>query len=94
MSSGQNRPTSETYCETIAAYQWHIREVGPEGVLCHGNPRRSRTLCGLPSSWDINVPVSDKINESTRNDWGTGICSKCVSIYNGIRRRRDGSTKM
>lgn len=48
-----------TFCETIAAYKWHIREVDDDSQPSyHGLPGRPATLCGLDAAWDIRCAIT------------------------------------
>lgn len=66
-----------TYCETLAAYRWHIREVlpGTEPLYTGFRGQQPTTLCELKSSWDLKVPITEK------NLGAPGICVVCFDKY-------------
>ncbi len=65
-----------SFCETIAAYVWHIRPLTDAGKKLGGGAD-TLTLCGLKAAWDINTPV----NVSIPLD---GICFKCRQVYRRV----------
>lgn len=63
------------YCETIAAYVWHIRKLTTKG-LKPGGGADTRALCGAEALWDIaNVEVFPN-NPAWRN-----ACRKCKAEF-------------
>ena len=62
-----------TYCETMAAYRWHIRHLGAGEEPNYGGYTglQPTTLCGLKSSWDLRPPVDEPSLDSD------GVCSTC-----------------
>ena len=62
-----------SFCETIAAYVWHIRPLTDAGRKLGGGAD-TEALCGAKALWDINVPV----NLTGDID---GLCRKCVAVY-------------
>ena len=62
-----------SFCETIAAYVWHIRPLTDVGRKLSGGADTA-ALCGAKALWDINFPVNVEIPLD-------GICFKCRQIY-------------
>lgn len=61
-----------SFCETTAAYKWHIRILTAVGKKLNGGAD-SKTLCDLDPSWDINCPITPGALEA--------VCSKCRQKY-------------
>src|ERR1035437_3732369 len=79
---GSNPPLHElteteySFCETVAAYVWHIRPLTAVGRKLGGGAD-TLTLCDLKAAWDINTPVNVHIPLD-------GICFKCRQVYRRI----------
>lgn len=57
-----------TYCETVAVYRWHIRELTETGRHLGGGAD-SLTLCGLKAAWDLPYEVKTRPY--------TNLCKMC-----------------
>lgn len=68
-----------SFCESVAAYVWHIRPLTARGRKLSGGAD-TPSLCGMKVSWDINSPVK-AYSDRVRDGRGHGICSKCLAIY-------------
>lgn len=53
------------YCESVAAYRWHIRLLDERGLKPSGiSGEPALSLCGMEMAWDIDVgvdPVTDDV---------------------------------
>jgi hypothetical protein len=65
--------TEYSFCETLAAYAWHIRPLTAKGRKLSGGAD-TKTLCGLEAAWDIKAPILIA-------DRSSGVCRKCVTLY-------------
>jgi hypothetical protein len=65
--------TEYSFCETTAAYVWHIRPLTDAGYKLSGNAD-TLSLCGMKVAWDIKAPI----NLTPPLD---GLCRKCTEIY-------------
>jgi hypothetical protein len=84
------KPKAETaagpkyvFCETTAAYVWHVRKLSEQGIKLGGGAD-TKTLCGLRPSWDLKAPVAAYAH-IVRDGQGNGICHKCLQEYRKIR---------
>jgi hypothetical protein len=64
------------FCESVAATgagPWHIRKLGPKGVMLGGGID-TRSLCGhVRIGWDLDVELTDHhLGHS---------CKECVRLY-------------
>jgi hypothetical protein len=66
--------TKYAYCETIAAYVWHIRPLTKIGLKLSGGAD-TPALCEANVLWDINVKI-DTLSPA----WGE-VCRTCRSLY-------------
>ena len=66
-----------SFCETLAAYKWHIRPLTKKGRKLTGGAD-TPTLCGLNASWDLQFPVG--IDPSHVEN----CCIKCQAIYRAL----------
>lgn len=64
------------FCETTAAYVWHIRELGEGEEANYGgySGEQPTTLCDSKSSWDLKAKVTARMLEDR------GVCTKCREI--------------
>lgn len=68
------------YCESSTAgplTPWHIRRVGPEGVLPGGGALAP--ICNLAAVWigGWDIPgLTPSVEENDRQ--GSGVCQRCV----------------
>lgn len=67
-----------SFCETIAAYRWHIRPLTAAGQK-FGGGADTRALCKAFVEWDIDVGLSATALE------GSGICSLCRRAFHKIQ---------
>ena len=65
--------TKYAYCETIAAYVWHIRPLTKVGLKLGGGAD-TPALCGAKVLWDLSLKV-DPTEPSFRT-----VCEKCRSL--------------
>jgi hypothetical protein len=76
------------FCETMAAYLWHIRKLGDAGPKFSGGAD-TVTLCGVLPSWDIRCEITETSLSS--GEFGAGkTCPECAEIY---RSRNCGEVK-
>ena len=63
------------YCETVAAYVWHIRRLSVNGLKPCGGAD-TLALCGAQAAWDIaNVPV-----DQSKPSW-LDACRHCRKAF-------------
>lgn len=67
-----------SYCETLAAYSWHIRPLTSKGKK-FGGGADTLALCGAKASWDLIAPITLRSLQSS------SICATC---------RRNWTTRM
>lgn len=72
ITRGHTQPPEYSFCETNAAYHWHIRRLTDTGRHLGGGADTS-TLCGMTPSWDILCPISDSTLATT--------CDRCAMAY-------------
>jgi hypothetical protein len=76
------------FCETVAAYLWHIRELSSEGLKLSGGAD-TLTLCGVKPSWDIKCEIRETSLTSGRLGAGK-CCPECVKAYNDRSPGKEG----
>jgi hypothetical protein len=69
--------TEYSYCETIAAYVWHIRPLTTVGRKLSGGAD-TLALCKARVLWDIRTPVAENLR-------GDGMCRECTEKYKELR---------
>lgn len=73
-----------SYCETIAAYKWHIRQLTDKGRKLGGGAD-TNALCGAPVKWDVNhaSPRVDDLIHAAKPSFGFmgRLCSKCEAVF-------------
>lgn len=67
-----------SFCETIAAYRWHIRPLTAAGQK-FGGDADTRALCNAIVGWDIHAGLSATALE------GPGICPLCRRAFHKIQ---------
>jgi hypothetical protein len=67
-------PRQYSFCETSAAYRWHIRPLTEAGQKFSGGAD-TKTLCGLDAAWDLHSGLAMTALESP------GICLGCRRTY-------------
>lgn len=70
-----------TFCETVAAVTWHVRELKVSELPCYSgrvNPS-SETLCGREQAWDIKCEVVAKAMRLP------GICRNCAERWEALQ---------
>ena len=67
-----------SYCETVAAYVWHIRPLTAVGRKLSGGAD-TRALCRARVAWDLNCPINLYLLR------GDGMCRECAEMYKEIR---------
>lgn len=73
-----------SYCETVAAYVMHIRELTQTGRHLGGGADTS-ALCGGQAAWDIATPVEDPHR-------GRRMCVKCAEEYRNLVGSQDAGS--
>ena len=63
-----------SFCETLAAYRWHIRQLTKAGRKINGGAD-TPTLCGLKAAWDLSFPIGVDPRHIENS------CPKCRDIY-------------
>jgi hypothetical protein len=66
-----------SYCETLAAYVWHIRRLTAVGRKPSGGAD-TLALCKAQVLWDIQTPINDILR-------GDGMCHECLEKYKELR---------
>jgi hypothetical protein len=66
-----------SYCETIAAYVWHIRRLTTLGRKLSGGAD-TLALCKARVAWDLKAPINDNLR-------GDGMCRECTEKYEEIK---------
>jgi len=66
-----------SFCETLAANLWHIRQLTDAGQK-RGGGADTPTLCGLTAAWDVSAPIPPKLLG------GSGICHTCAAKYKKV----------
>ena len=69
--------TEYSYCETIAAYVWHIRRLSDRGRFLGGGVD-TLALCKARVAWDLKAPINDNLR-------GDGMCRECAEKYEEIK---------
>jgi hypothetical protein len=69
-----------SFCETPAAFLWHIRELSDAGPKPHGGAD-TPTLCGREAAWDIRCEITPASLQTVAEVGAGKRCPHCVKAY-------------
>lgn len=79
---------SFTYCETVAAIVWHIRQLSDAGPKYSGGAD-TRTLCGGQAAWDIQCEINEATLKARPGEPGRP-CKVCAERYKEMTNVTEG----